>query len=76
MMHAGLHNGLKIRCFVGSIPARGTKIDNMKTHRITIKESDWNDSKYKTKEWEIRVNIARWEHDYVNKVYHIDIKIK
>lgn len=48
----------------------------MKTHRITVKAEDWKASKYRTREWEKRVNIVRWEHDYVNEEYNIDIGIK
>jgi len=48
----------------------------MKTHRIEVSEEDWKTSKYRTREWEKRVDIVRWEHDYENKVYKIDIKIK
>jgi len=48
----------------------------MKTHRIEIQEKDWKASKYRTRNWEKRVDIVRWEHDFVNKIYRIDIKIK
>jgi hypothetical protein len=48
----------------------------MKTHTIEVKEEDWKDSKYRTRKWEERVGITRWEHDYVNKTYKITIKIK
>jgi len=40
--------------------------------KIVIKESDWNDSIYKTKKWEQSVEILRWEHDYVEHIYVID----
>lgn len=61
---------------MGSIPIRGTRILIMKTHRITVKGRDWGESKYKTRKWERRVDIVRWEHDYVNDEYNIDIRIK
>lgn len=48
----------------------------MKTHTIEVKEEDWEGSKYRTSNWEKRVDIARWEHDYVDKIYKIQIKIK
>jgi len=48
----------------------------MKTHRITIEGKDWKGSKYNSREWEKRVSIVRYEHDYENDMYHIDIKIK
>jgi len=48
----------------------------MKTHKIVVEEKDWEDSQYRTRKWEERVNIVRWEHDYVKKIYEITIKIK
>lgn len=48
----------------------------MKTHIFKINESDWESSKYRTKDWEKRVNIVRWEHDYEKGVYLITIKTK
>lgn len=48
----------------------------MKTHTFEIKEEDYKNSKYSTSEWEKRVNITRWEHDYVDKMYRITIRIK
>lgn len=48
----------------------------MKTHTFKIEEKDWSSSKYKTRDWEKRVDITRWEHDYIDKVYRITIKIK
>ena len=48
----------------------------MKTHTIEVKEENWKDSKYRTRAWEKRVCITRWEHDYVDKVYRITIKVK
>jgi len=48
----------------------------VKTHTIEIKEEDWTESKYRTREWEKRVNITRWEHDYVDKIYLITIQTK
>jgi hypothetical protein len=54
----------------------GTKFDIMKTHTFTIDESNWIDSKYRTIEWERRVDIIRWEHNYETKQYIITIKIK
>ena len=48
----------------------------MKTHRIIVKGEDWPNSRYKTRDWEKRVDIIRWEHNYVEDVYKIDIKTK
>ena len=48
----------------------------MRVHVIKIKESDWINSIYRTIEWEKRVNIVKWVHDYENKMYFITIKIK
>ena len=39
---------------------------------IKINESDWNDSIYRTKEWEESVKIIKWIHDYENKIYIIE----
>lgn len=39
--------------------------------QITIKEYDWDDSKFKTIEWEKSVNITRWEHDLEKGIYII-----
>lgn len=49
---------------------------HMKTHRIIVKEEDWPKSKYRNRSWEERVDIIRWEHDYEEDNYKIDIKIK
>lgn len=48
----------------------------MSIKTITVKEEDWETSRFKTKEWESRVNIVRWEHDFENGIYKIDIKVK
>jgi hypothetical protein len=60
----------------------------MKTHTIEVKAEDWKDSKYRTREWEKRVDIARWEHHFDNcfckmcektstsGMYYIIIRIK
>jgi hypothetical protein len=48
----------------------------MKTHTFEVKAEDWKDSKYRTRDWERRVNITRWEHDYEKGMYFITIKIK
>jgi len=40
---------------------------------ITIKENDWETSKFKTKEWARRVNITRWEHDFEKEEYNITL---
>jgi hypothetical protein len=48
----------------------------MKTHTFEIKEEDWTESKYRTHKWEERVNITRWEHDHIDKMYKITIQIK
>ena len=45
-----------------------------KRNIITIKEEDFKDSKFNTKEWEQRVNIVQWEHNYVTKEYIITIE--
>ena len=42
----------------------------MKIKKI-VEESEWEDSKYRTKEWEQSVNIVTWEHNYVTKQYII-----
>jgi hypothetical protein len=44
-----------------------------KKHTIVVKESDWSTSKFRTKEWESRVNIIKWEHDYEEAEYRITI---
>ena len=50
-----------------------SKENGMKTQKqIIIKEVDWKDSKYRTREWEKIVDIKRWEHDYELKQYVID----
>lgn len=38
---------------------------------VIIKEEDWTESIYRTKEWEDSVDILRWEHDYEKKQYVI-----
>jgi hypothetical protein len=48
----------------------------MKTHTFEIPEAEWAESKYRTREWEKRVKITRWEHDYVDKMYRISIQTK
>jgi hypothetical protein len=48
----------------------------MKTHKITVKKEDWNESKYRARKWEERVDVSRWEHDYVTGEHHIEINIK
>ena len=40
---------------------------------ITVKEQDWETSKFRTKEWEARVNITRWEHDFEKQEYYITL---
>ena len=40
------------------------------------KGEDWKDSKYRTREWERRVDIAVWEHNYEKNEYYITINIK
>ena len=44
--------------------------------RVIVKEEDWIDSIYSTKEWEQSIELIRWEHDYVKKEYIIDYKTK
>lgn len=48
----------------------------MKTHTFIVKEEDWKESKYRTREWEERVNIVKWTHDFVKGEYEIIIKTK
>lgn len=57
---------------MGSIPTGAT----MKTHTIIVKEEDWAGSKYRTQNWEKRVNITQWVHDYEKGQYEITIGIK
>ena len=57
-------------------PGFDSQYCHMKTHRITVNEQDWKNSKYTTRNWEKRVNIVRWEHDFVDQEYRIDIEIK
>lgn len=40
---------------------------------IEVPESEWEDSKYRTKEWEQSVTIKKWTHDYEAKIYIIEI---
>lgn len=40
--------------------------------QVIIPENEWYNSIYRTLEWELSVNITRWEHDYVKKQYVID----
>ena len=44
--------------------------------QIIVKEADWENSKYRTREWEQSVKIVRWEHDYEKKQYVIDYNEK
>lgn len=39
--------------------------------QIIISEDEWEDSIYKTKEWEQSVEVLKWEHDYIKKEYII-----
>lgn len=39
--------------------------------QVVIKEEDWQESKYRTIQWEQSVEIVRWEHDYEKKTYTI-----
>lgn len=43
---------------------------------VVVKEVDWENSIYRTKEWEDSVEIVRWEHDFENKTYTIDYYFK
>lgn len=45
----------------------------MKT-QIIIKEEDWDNSIYKTKEWEQSVEIISFERDFIKKQYVITIR--
>ncbi len=44
--------------------------------RIVIEEKDWNESRYKTFEWEQSVEIINWEHNFETKQYIIIYKEK
>ena len=44
-----------------------------KEHIITVKEWSFKRTKFCTKEWEQRVNIIRWEHDFEKKEYYITL---
>jgi hypothetical protein len=48
----------------------------MKTHTIEVKAEDWETSKYRTREWEERVDITRWEHHFDTGMYYITIRVK
>lgn len=45
-------------------------------HTIIVSEIDWSTSKYRTKEWESRVDIVKWVHDFEAKEYRITIAVK
>ena len=38
---------------------------------IKVPESEWVESKYRTREWEQSVEIRHWMHDYENGEYVI-----
>lgn len=44
--------------------------------KVVVSVFDWDDSIYKTIEWEQSVTIKRWEHDYILKQYVIDYEEK
>lgn len=44
--------------------------------QVIVKEVDWANSKYRTREWEQSVEIVRWEHNYEKKQYIIDYNEK
>ena len=44
-----------------------------KIETIIVKDSDWKNSKYRTREWEKSVNMKDWIHDYVKQEYIIRI---
>ena len=44
-----------------------------KQNIITVKAEDWENSRFRTKEWGQRVNIIRWEHDFEKGEYYITI---
>jgi len=44
---------------------------NKPKYKITINESDWSDSKYRTKEWEQSIDMTEWIHDWEKKIYII-----
>ncbi len=44
--------------------------------QVIVNEEDWQDSIYRTVEWEQSVQIIQWIHDYEKKQYIIDYKEK
>lgn len=42
--------------------------------KITITEKEWNDNRPYWKEWESKVFITKWEHDYTKKIYNVDYR--
>lgn len=76
MLNVGIQNGLKHRCSWVQFPLEVQNNRVMKTHTIEVKEEDWKDSKYRTRKWEERVDIVKWEHDFVKNMYFITIRIK
>ena len=40
-------------------------------HKIVIKEADYKDSIYNTKEWNRSVKVITWEHNFETKEYII-----
>ena len=44
--------------------------------KVVVFESEWENSMYRTREWESSVTIKKWEHDYVEKKYIIDFEIQ
>jgi len=45
----------------------------MNIETIIIKEEDFKESKYNSREWESSVNMKDWTHDYQKKEYIIRI---
>mgnify|MGYP003660891671 CR=1 FL=1 len=44
--------------------------------KVIVNESDWDESEYRTREWEQSVKIIRWEHNYEENVYIIEYEPK
>ena len=44
--------------------------------QVIVEEADWQDSKYRTSEWDKTVEVISWEHDYMKKIYIIKYKEK
>ena len=76
-MYVGMHDEFKPRSSRVRFPPLALNSKNMSKKKkqsiITVKEEDWKDSKFSTKEWQNRVNITCWEHDFEKKEYIITL---